>query len=65
MSARVASRTCSSTTGVPVVFGVLTTEDLEQALARSGAEGERNSGEEAVHVAVEMVRLRNRFAPRG
>jgi 6,7-dimethyl-8-ribityllumazine synthase len=50
-------------TGVPVVFGVLTTDDLDQALARSGGHGERNAGEEAVHVAVEMALLANRFAP--
>jgi 6,7-dimethyl-8-ribityllumazine synthase len=43
-------------TGVPVVFGVLTTDDLEQALARcGGAEG--NKGAEAARTAVEMVCL--------
>jgi 6,7-dimethyl-8-ribityllumazine synthase len=49
-------------TGRPVVFGVLTTEDLDQALERSGGPGERNAGEEGVHVAVEMVQLLNGFA---
>jgi 6,7-dimethyl-8-ribityllumazine synthase len=45
------------TTGVPVAFGVLTTEDETQALARSeGPEG-HNVGEEAAYVAVEMARL--------
>jgi 6,7-dimethyl-8-ribityllumazine synthase len=44
-------------TGVPVVFGVLTTENLEQALARSEAEGGHNVGEEAARTAVEMARL--------
>jgi 6,7-dimethyl-8-ribityllumazine synthase len=45
------------TTGVPVAFGVLTTEDETQALARSeGPEG-HNVGEEAALVAVEMARL--------
>jgi len=41
---------------VPVVFGVLTTDDLEQALARAG-EGADNKGFEAVTTAVEMVRV--------
>lgn len=45
-------------TGVPVVFGVLTTEDLDQALARSEVAGGHNVGEEAAAVAVEMVGLR-------
>ncbi|MFI5052731.1 MAG: 6,7-dimethyl-8-ribityllumazine synthase [Acidimicrobiia bacterium] len=50
-------------TGVPVVFGVLTTDDLEQALARCGAadnaEGDTsgNKGEESARTAVEMVSL--------
>ena len=42
-------------TGVPVVFGVLTTENEEQALARSG-DGE-DKGEEFAEVAIEMVNL--------
>lgn len=44
-------------TGVPVAFGVLTTENLDQALARSQGPGAHNVGEEAAHVAVEMARL--------
>jgi 6,7-dimethyl-8-ribityllumazine synthase len=44
-------------TGVPVVFGVLTTEDLDQALARSGPAGSENAGEEGARTAVEMARL--------
>jgi 6,7-dimethyl-8-ribityllumazine synthase len=43
-------------TGVPVVFGVLTTETFEQAFERS-APGDGNKGREAAHTAVEMVRL--------
>jgi 6,7-dimethyl-8-ribityllumazine synthase len=43
-------------TGVPVAFGVLTTEDSAQALARS-TPGEANKGREAAAVAVEMARL--------
>ncbi len=43
-------------TGVPIGFGVLTTEDEEQALARvGGAEG--NKGEDAALAALEMVSL--------
>jgi 6,7-dimethyl-8-ribityllumazine synthase len=44
-------------TEVPVVFGVLTTEDLDQALCRSEPEGGHNVGEEAGHTAVEMANL--------
>jgi 6,7-dimethyl-8-ribityllumazine synthase len=40
-------------TGVPIVFGVLTTENLEQALARSGESD--NKGEESARAALEMV----------
>lgn len=47
-------------TGVPVAFGVLTTEDEVQALARSGGPGEHNVGEDAAVVAVEMARLAQR-----
>jgi 6,7-dimethyl-8-ribityllumazine synthase len=43
-------------TGIPVVFGVLTTNDEEQALARAGGR-EGNKGEEAAKTAVEMVSL--------
>ena len=43
-------------TGVPVVFGVLTTDTVDQALARS-APGPENKGREAALAAVEMVRL--------
>jgi 6,7-dimethyl-8-ribityllumazine synthase len=45
-------------TGKPVIFGVLTTEDLDQALARSMPEpGAHNVGYEAAEAAVEMVRV--------
>ena len=42
-------------TGVPVAFGVLTTEDKDQALARSGPKN--NKGSEAAEVAIEMANL--------
>ncbi|MDQ1425867.1 MAG: 6,7-dimethyl-8-ribityllumazine synthase [Acidimicrobiaceae bacterium] len=49
-------------TGVPVLFGVLTTENLDQALARSEPEGGHNTGEDAAHAAVEMAALMTRLA---
>ncbi|MGO9030002.1 MAG: 6,7-dimethyl-8-ribityllumazine synthase [Acidimicrobiales bacterium] len=42
-------------TGVPVVFGVLTTDTVEQALVRS-EDDETNKGREAALTAIEMVR---------
>ena len=41
---------------LPVVFGVLTTENVEQALERAGAP-ERNKGAEAARTAIEMATL--------
>lgn len=49
-------------TGVPIAFGVLTTEDRDQALARSEDPGGHNVGEEAAAVAIEMARVRERFS---
>jgi 6,7-dimethyl-8-ribityllumazine synthase len=51
-------------TGVPMVFGVLTTEDLDQALARSEDAGGHNVGEECALGAVEMVGLLRRLRER-
>lgn len=45
------------TTGIPVAFGILTTEDEAQARARSEGAGGHNVGEDAAIVAVEMARL--------
>lgn len=42
-------------TGVPVTFGVLTTDDREQAQARSGLKN--NKGAEAALAAIEMANL--------
>ncbi len=39
--------------GVPIAFGVLTTEDRDQALARSGPKN--NKGSDAAEVAIEMA----------
>lgn len=46
---------------VPVAFGVLTTEDLAQAEARSEGPGGHNVGEECARTAVEMVQLARRW----
>ena len=43
-------------TGVPMAFGVLTTDTAEQAAARSGA-GHDNKGREAAAAAIEMAAL--------
>ena len=43
-------------TGVPVAFGVLTTENEEQALARAGGT-EGNKGADAAHAAIELANL--------
>ncbi|MGP1446928.1 MAG: 6,7-dimethyl-8-ribityllumazine synthase [Candidatus Limimorpha sp.] len=43
-------------TGVPVIFGVLTTDSIEQAIERAGAKA-GNKGFEAVTTAIEMVNL--------
>ena len=43
-------------TGVPCLFGVLTTDTMEQALARSGGPG-ANRGYDAALGALEMARL--------
>ena len=45
----------------PVIFGVLTTEDLDQALSRSAGAGEHNVGEECALTAVEMCQLTRRW----
>ncbi len=43
-------------TGVPIAFGVLTTENLHQAIARAGGSG-GNKGADAARAAVEMANL--------
>lgn len=42
--------------GIPVVFGILTTENMEQALNRSGGKA-GNKGFDAALTAIEMVNL--------
>ena len=43
-------------TGIPVIFGVLTTETIEQAIERAGTKA-GNKGYEAAATAVEMATL--------
>lgn len=50
-------------TGIPVAFGVLTTENLDQSLARSEDQSGHNVGEDGARVVVEMAQLVRRFAP--
>ena len=48
---------------LPVIFGVLTTQDQAQALARVGG-SEGHKGREAAHAALEMVTLMSRLKDR-
>jgi len=45
-------------TGVPVIFGVLTTDTIEQAIERAGTKA-GNKGFEAAVTAIEMAQLLN------
>lgn len=51
-------------TGIPIVFGVLTTDTLQQALDRIGG-SEGHKGEEAANTALEMIELLRRLAKLG
>jgi 6,7-dimethyl-8-ribityllumazine synthase len=44
------------TSGIPIIFGVLTTDNLEQAFERAGSKA-GNKGAEAMLTAIEMVDL--------
>jgi 6,7-dimethyl-8-ribityllumazine synthase len=48
-------------TGVPCGFGVLTVENMDQALARAGG-GKRDQGEHAAQAVLALARIRARFA---
>ena len=50
----------SRETGVPVSFGVLTTETIEQAIERAGTKM-GNKGVDAAMTALEMVSLLRKF----
>ena len=43
-------------TGIPTIFGILTTDNVEQALDRAGGK-KGNKGFDAAHAAIEMVNL--------
>ncbi len=51
-------------TGVPVLFGVLTTDSIEQAVERAGTKA-GNKGFEAALAAIEMVSLDHALAKDG
>jgi 6,7-dimethyl-8-ribityllumazine synthase len=48
-------------TGVPCAFGVLTVENMDQALARTGG-GKRHQGEDAARAVLQMAELRRSLA---
>jgi 6,7-dimethyl-8-ribityllumazine synthase len=48
---------------LPVIFGVLTTDNQQQALARAGGD-EGNKGHEAALAALEMISLLRQLAAR-
>jgi 6,7-dimethyl-8-ribityllumazine synthase len=51
----------SLTTGVPCAFGVLTVENMEQALARAGGD-KRHQGEDAARAVLAMAELRRELS---
>ncbi|ASJ55616.1 6,7-dimethyl-8-ribityllumazine synthase [Brevibacillus formosus] len=51
----------SLSTGIPVIFGVLTTDNIEQAIERAGTKA-GNKGWEAATAAIEMANLSRQFA---
>ena len=53
-------QTVSIETGVPVLFGILTCDDQDQADARAGGE-HGNKGRETALAALEMISLRRRL----
>ena len=50
-------------TGVPVAFGLLTVDSMEQALARAGG-GKRHQGEDAARAVVRMAEMRRELQRR-
>ncbi|MFI5306248.1 MAG: 6,7-dimethyl-8-ribityllumazine synthase [Polyangiales bacterium] len=62
-----AAKGCGSvamTTGVPVAFGVLTTDSIEQAVERAGTKA-GNKGADAALAAIEMVSLGRTLSEHG
>jgi len=54
----------ASATGVPVIFGVLTTDTIEQAIERAGTKA-GNKGADAAAAAIEMVSLGRKLTEHG
>lgn len=52
----------ASESGVPVAFGVLTTDTVEQALERAGG-SEGNKGADAARAAIELASLMRKLRP--
>jgi 6,7-dimethyl-8-ribityllumazine synthase len=48
-------------TGTPIIFGVLTTENIEQAIERAGTKA-GNKGFDAANAAIEIVNLFKNFS---
>ncbi|WP_411347360.1 6,7-dimethyl-8-ribityllumazine synthase [Paenibacillus sp. WLX2291] len=48
-------------TGVPVIFGIVTTENIEQAIERAGTKA-GNKGWDSANAAIEMANLSRQFA---
>lgn len=51
----------SLSTGIPIIFGVVTTENLEQAFERAGSKA-GNKGADAMHAALETADLLSRLS---
>jgi 6,7-dimethyl-8-ribityllumazine synthase len=49
------------TTGVPCAFGVITAENMDQALARAGGD-KRDQGRDAAHAVMRMAALSRKLA---
>ncbi|MET0390644.1 MAG: 6,7-dimethyl-8-ribityllumazine synthase [Polyangiales bacterium] len=54
----------ATSTGIPVIFGVLTTDSIEQAIERAGTKA-GNKGAESAVAALEMVSLLRRLEEQG
>ena len=54
----------AASTGVPVIFGVLTTDSIEQAIERSGTKA-GNKGAESAVAALEMANLMRALVDQG
>ena len=46
--------------GIPIIFGVLTVNNMDEALSRSDPEGDKNKGGEAVEAAISTYKAINK-----